>query len=327
MLINTGRMLAIPLPGPRAFELFTLMFGSTRRLLYDTHRYLSESEPLLSYFKYGIFLCLAITSSVYIAADIAAAKQMLNGTSDFMDTLSAYAISIDVVGWFILLVIFELETSSLDDELLNRGWKWLLYAISALCYIAISYAFAGYLGKLVMITNFVPALMTDLCILNEPALTLMEALDSFVPVTEQNCSALNVALENGQIFKLDNQSIIFEIGTYYGIGGSWSIAWSDFIEAILWILVMGLIQLEIVLQLRGGLSPWILNSCVKIKVVSYFLIVVVTTYYSLFGRSVDLWDSILWLLAFLFIELNISNWNEEVAEKSADHSPRINSPG
>ncbi len=294
----------------------SVVYQFARRLLFDIHSYLSSNGSLLRNFKYAIFLCLAITSSVYIAADFAAARQTLNGASGFFDILSIYAISIDVIGWFVLLVVFELETSIVDVGKLNRGWKWLLYGISALCYIAIFYAMAGYLGKLFLITDFSLAQIGDLCAPGQVGLTWMEALDSFVPVTQQNCSGLNLALENGQLYKLNSQAIVFEVGSYYGLGGSWSIAWSDVIEAVLWILVMALIQLEVVLQMRGALSPWVLYCCGRIKVVAYFLIVVVTLYYSLFGRSVDLWDSILWLLAFFFIELNIANWNESGVEEN-----------
>lgn len=63
--------------------------------------------------------------------------------------------------------------------------------------------------------------------------------------------------------------------------------------------------------MRGLLGPALLARTKAIKAVLYVLIIIVTTYYSLFGRSLDLIDSILWLLAFLFIEINITHWNEE----------------
>lgn len=49
----------------------------------------------------------------------------------------------------------------------------------------------------------------------------------------------------------------------------------------------------------------------------YAAIVGVTAYYSLFGRALDLYDSILWLLAFLFIEINVTEWNEEARDEAA----------
>lgn len=214
--------------------------------LIAVHRWLDARQPLFSIVKYSIFALLAVTSFFYIRDGIRAAQQTLDAQSTFWDVLTMYAISVDYIAWLSLLALFELETSVVDGQALRRGWKWLFHGLSALCYVAVFYALVGYLAKLGMILDFSPLLEGDLCNWPEP-LTLMAALDAFVPVMADNCATLNEAMARGQLNLLNAQPIVFEASTYWGIGGSWSIAWSDAIEAVLWIAVMALIQLEIVL--------------------------------------------------------------------------------
>ena len=120
------------------------------------------------------------------------------------------------------------------------------------------------------------------------------------------------------MYLLNGEEILFNREDYYGLGGAWSIAWADVIEGVLWIAVMGLIQVEILLQLRGELHPAVFAEFRHCKGLLYLAIIIVTSYYSIFGRAVDLYDSILWLLAFLFIELNLSEWQEESEAESID---------
>lgn len=286
------------------------MTAGLQDTLFRLHRFLSDREPLFTLFKVGIFLCLFVTSGIYIAADIQAASRTLDASNGFMDWLSMYAISIDVIAWVTLLIIYELETSTLEDEVLNSGWKWLLYVISALCYIAIFWAMAGYIGKLLLITDYSLFSSASVCSLGSDWVQ-MKMLDDFVPLNGTVCAGLEAVREAGNLYQLNGEQILFTRQEYYGLGGAWSIAWSDVIEGILWIAVMAMIQLEIVLQLRQELSPILLRAFSLAKAACYLLVILVTVYYSVFGRAVDIYDSILWLLAFLFIELNLSEWTQK----------------
>lgn len=291
------------------------MGNSAYGALVAVHRWLDERDPLFPIVKYSIFGLLALTSFLYIRMDIRAAEVTLGPDSTFMDVVNMFAISVDYIAWFGLLLVYELETSVIDDAKLKGGLKWFFYSLSAVLYVLVFWALIGYLGKLWLILDYTPLVLGDICNWPEP-LVVMQALDEFVKVDVQNCDALNSALANGELNLLNQESIVFEKATYYGLGGSWSIAWSDAIEAVLWIAVLALIQLEIVWQLRGTLAPTLLARLQQVKAVLYVTIIVVTVYYSLFGRSLDLYDSILWLLALLFIEINITGWNEETSDRA-----------
>ena len=47
------------------------------------------------------------------------------------------------------------------------------------------------------------------------------------------------------------------------------------------------------------------------KFVLYSLLLLAAIYWGFKGDFVDFWDAFLWLVAFVFIELNVFEWREE----------------
>jgi hypothetical protein len=48
-----------------------------------------------------------------------------------------------------------------------------------------------------------------------------------------------------------------------------------------------------------------------VKFVLYSILLVAAVYWGLKGDFVDFWDAFLWLVAFVFIELNVFEWRAE----------------
>ena len=53
-----------------------------------------------------------------------------------------------------------------------------------------------------------------------------------------------------------------------------------------------------------------------IKVFLYGTLFAAAVYWGLEGDFLDFWDALLWLVAFIFIELNIFEWSEEVKQET-----------
>ena len=53
------------------------------------------------------------------------------------------------------------------------------------------------------------------------------------------------------------------------------------------------------------------------KVVFYGSLLFTATFWGVKGDFVDFWDAFLWLVAFVFIELNVFEWRQEVNESAA----------
>ena len=52
-----------------------------------------------------------------------------------------------------------------------------------------------------------------------------------------------------------------------------------------------------------------------IKGFFYAVLFVCAAYWGVKGSFLDFWDAFLWLVAFIFIELNIFQWNAETEEE------------
>ncbi|MFT6275292.1 MAG: hypothetical protein ACJAZ0_001386 [Halioglobus sp.] len=89
------------------------------------------------------------------------------------------------------------------------------------------------------------------------------------------------------------------------------LAWTDIANSAAWIGVVIVLEIEVRLQLRGGISDKIMQVNKAIKLVLYALLFLAAVYWGYAGDFLDFWDASLWLFAFIFIELNIFEWQHE----------------
>lgn len=54
----------------------------------------------------------------------------------------------------------------------------------------------------------------------------------------------------------------------------------------------------------------------SIKVVLYTTLVMAAIYWGFKGDFLDFWDAALWLFAFVFIELNVFEWQQEIRDQT-----------
>jgi len=54
-----------------------------------------------------------------------------------------------------------------------------------------------------------------------------------------------------------------------------------------------------------------------LKVILYATLLYAAVYWGIKGDFVDFWDAFLWLVAFVFIELNVFEWRKESKEELA----------
>ena len=70
-------------------------------------------------------------------------------TREELDQLrEAYSATIDTFAWVILLLMFELETWTLDDRQFTKPVVLSLHGLRAACYVAILFAFVGYVDTM-----------------------------------------------------------------------------------------------------------------------------------------------------------------------------------
>ena len=255
-------------------------------------------------FKYTIYCLLAYNVWLFFLEDFAASAQTFSGGVSLANVVEAYSATIDTLAWVVLLLLFELETAVIPDEKLKGNLKWVLSGVRVVCYAFIVYAFYGYVSKYGVITNIVPASVGDACALVGTDTTWLKSLDDYPPLTLDACQAM----QGQALYRVVDTSIV---GTAEQMSLGRTLALTDIINAGDWLIIVALLEVEVWLQLKDLLTDRLLAIGKFVKGILYAILFACATYWGIDGDFLDFWDAFLWLVAFLFIELNIFQWHAE----------------
>lgn len=265
-----------------------------------------SSSRAYQVFKYAVYAFL--TFNIYLFFDeefAAAALQFPNGIAG-ADIIEAYSATIDTLAWVVLLLMFELETYVLDDDKFTPKTTWTLHGLRALCYAFIVYAFYGYIANLGFVVDTVPlANVADVCALLPGEWSWATTLDEYSQITAANCASWSDA---GTFVQFRDLPAIVDPA---GLTEIVRLAWVDVINAAVWLLVVLVLEIDVRLQEHHrfeGMALWLSNAA---KFVLYGILFLAAVYWGFKGDFVDFWDAFLWLVAFVFIELNVFEWREE----------------
>ena len=259
-------------------------------------------------FKYVIYILLAYDAVLFFQQDLAASAETFGDTVSWRHLIEAYSATFDTAAWVVLLLLFELETAVIPDHLLKGRLKWLLKGLAGGCYFFIVYSFYGYCYKYGVITDLVPFKIDDVCSLIGTDFTYVFELDDYLPLDEAVCSAMN-----GQpVMQISGTEII---AVEPALGEAIRLAIVDIINALTWLIIVVLLEVEVFLQLKDRLSNRGMIAGKYIKSFFYAVLFVCAAYWGVKGSFLDFWDAFLWLVAFIFIELNIFQWHTETEEE------------
>ncbi len=241
----------------------------------------------------------------------AAAHRFADGVA-MSDIIEGFAASIDTAAWVVLLLMFELETCVLDDEQFTPRTTWTLHGLRAVCYAFIIYSFYGYLMKLIFVQGTVALPnVSDLCTLVNGQWAYAIDFDEYEILTTANCTTMSSASAfhqyQGITAVVDQRGLIDII----------RLAWVDVINSAVWLLVVFVLEIDVRLQEKNKLEGRIHRLSNASKYVLYTVLLFAAIYWGVKGDFVDFWDAFLWLVAFVFIELNVFEWRQESLEKQA----------
>ncbi len=264
------------------------------------------SPVAFNIFKWSTYALLCLNEFFFWQEDSAAAAHLYAGGVSFGELINAYAATIDDGAWLVLLFVFELETSVIPHHKLTRRLKWSLTAASAVCYAMILYSFYGYLQLLLLSYDFAPTAIEDACTLVAAGYTVAIDLGEFIPLTAESC----LAFAGEEIFRLGDRNIIADAES---IGLTRRLAWTDVVNASAWLGVVAILEADVWMQIKGTLSDGFIKASKITKVILYGTLFACAVRWQLEGGFVDAWDAYLWLIAFVFIEMNFFEWHEEAA--------------
>ena len=277
----------------------------------DSDGLLGTSQASYRFFtgvKYLVYALLSFNVYLFLQEELGALEHTFVDGIEPGQIIQVFSATIDTTAWVILLLLFELETSVLEDSRI-QGWvRWTLHGVRGLCYVAIVYAFTGYYAELATLYQVQPLDIADACSLVGGEYSLLLDLDEYAPVDATNCMAMGSEVYRLQGFDIIADSQVLDSARW--------LAWTDVINSGNWILVCLLLEVEVRLQLRGLLSDQIMQVTKYIKFVLYGILFAAAAYWGVAGDFLDFWDAALWLFAFIFIELNVFEWQTETSKSS-----------
>ncbi len=275
-----------------------------------------DTGRLYPFFKYTVYALLTLNVFLFFAEENAAAALQFAQGIGILDIIEAYSATIDTLAWVVLLLMFELETWVLEDEQVTRPVALSLHGLRALCYVFIVYAFYGYIASLQFVSDVVPlAGVTDLCALAADGWSYAPTLDEYVAITAANCGSWSDA---STFLRFNHLPAAVDAADSIEII---RLAWVDVINAGVWLLVVLVLEIDVRLQERNRLKGAALRASNSVKLTLYTTLFLAAVYWGVKGEFVDFWDAFLWLVAFVFIELNVFTWRaSEIAEEAAGAS-------
>jgi uncharacterized membrane protein len=271
------------------------------------HGKLLHPHLVFRLFKYAVYALLTYNAFLFFQEDLAASAETFGDTVTWRNVVEAYSATIDTSAWVALLLLFELETAVIPDEKLQGGLKWLLSGVRGICYFFIVYAFYGYCQKYFVITDLLPFSIADVCSLVGSEWNFVADLDDYPPLNATAC----LTLQGQELLRVAGTELI---GTREALNSAFGLAVIDIVNASTWLLVVVMLEAEVWMQLKDVLTDRLMLIGKVVKAVLYSTLFVCAAYWGFEGSFLDFWDAFLWLVAFIFIEMNIFQWHEEVEE-------------
>jgi hypothetical protein len=277
----------------------------------DRHILGVKPDTLFQVFKYAIYTLIVVNIIYFLREEYLAAGTRFQEGLSWDQLTDAFSQFTDSFGWFILLMVLELETYVISDEKLKGGLKWTLNAVSGVCYFFIVLAFLGYWSHMQTVFDFGPTPVPSACSFIGTGAPYAEDLYEFVPLDVGNCSGVTAPL-----YRHAALNIIADEDKYIELE---ELAITDVVNAGAWILIVVVLWIDIFLQLRGELTDKLYRWNGYGKIVLYGTLIVACVYWASLGDFMGFWDALLWILAFFFIELNLFQWHE-AAPADADEA-------
>lgn len=271
-----------------------------------------DGRVLHQVFKYSIYALLTINVFVFFGEELLATRLEYPQGISGSEILKAYAATIDTAAWVILLLMFELETYVLEDRHFTRPVKLSLHALRAVCYVFIVSAFYGYVVDAAYVYQTSPLTgVSDLCALVGQNWSYATTFGEYAEITAANCASFS-ALDS--FVRFDGVAAVVDPP---GLAGIQFLAMVDVVNAGVWLLVVLLLEVDVRLQEKDRFEGLALYLSTAAKIILYSVLALAVVAWMVTGDFVDWWDAFLWLVAFVFIELNVFEWRQESHDEAA----------
>ncbi len=257
--------------------------------------------------KLVVYSLLLLNFLQYALADTEYARHHFHSGWRWHDWTASFATTIDELSWFVILILLELETYLLPDDAFSDSRMRAIHLVKAVCYLWIGHTVFVYGLDTIRLASATQFSDTTLCAFSEQALTFARNLD-YWELSATNCAQLSS----------ENEFFIFSQGQAItdasGMQIERELAWADLLEAVVWIFILLIIELSVKLQDRGVSSSELLRSATAINYSLYGVLWLIAAYWAYRGHWLFVWDETLWILGFMAISTNLSEWRKQLPD-------------
>ena len=274
----------------------------------------SRMHKIQQAIKWTVYTLLIINFVYYIFEDWNRAMHTLHAGSTFLDWTSEFATSIDESAWFLLLAMFEIETYVIDDEDWTGRLARTVRGIRLFCYVLIAHTVYAFVITLIDLQpTVVVEDVSNLCDMTGADVSYVYNLE-YTEVNAQTCGELS---DESQFYWLADDPLVSDIA---GLDLERDLAWVDLFEAVTWVLILLAIEAVVRLQGRGVTGGKLMSTANGASIFLYLALIAFGIYWATLSHWLYLWDELVWIGGFAAIEMNLSEWrNELLGDK--DKSP------
>lgn len=255
--------------------------------------------------KWTVYSLLLVNFGFYFFEEMEIASHTLRNGGGFLDWTREFATTIDEVAWLSLLFLFEAETYMLSDQTLKKpSVRWSIHGVRLVCYLFLAHTVYARVTTVMDYEALQPATqVTRLCQLADQDISFGRNYD-YTLITQDNCDSL----AEDDTFYFTDDSVITD-GAGYALERK--LVWIDLSDAITWLLVVWAIELAVRLQNRN-ITGGVLMLLSHAARVFYAVLFTHAAIWAWYGHWVWAWDEFLWITGFWAIELNLSEWRDEI---------------
>lgn len=266
-------------------------------------------RQVLKIVVYGLLL---VNFVHYLGNDLNIARHTMHAGWRLVDWTSAFATTLDESAWFLLLLLLELETFLLSDAAFTKGRVRAMQILRLACYLAIGHTVFAFTDYLLDLSRASEHVGVTLCTFADSGMSFARNLE-YSDLSAANCQQLS---SDTHFFQFAQNQVLTDSA---GMVVEWELAWADLVEVVVWLFILMMIEVMVRLQEKGVAGGLKLRFAQGLKIVLYSLLWLTAAYWGYRGHWVFVWDEALWILGFMAIGMNLSEWRQEIrAEAPAE---------
>ncbi len=250
-------------------------------------------------FKYAVYLSVLSNVFLFLKKELAASAHRFGADFSIFQVFEAFTSTLDTAAWVVLLLLFELETYILPKSALTPTSTRIIRIITGLCFLMICTSFLGYLQSYFWLQGYAEIDINNLCeVIGQ---SWMIELDEFKTIESGTCAGL---AESTTFYKHASKAIYTD--DVFLKATNW-LAGINVLNSISWILVVILLEIDVIFRQQKQTTKF----SNYFKNMLYLSLLLCAIYWGIYGDFLEFWDAFLWIVAFVFIELNLLGWGNQ----------------